>query len=46
MEISNWFKGFEKGLARLSPEQRTAFFSECGKNCVNPYPAGFSIADI
>ena len=35
MEISNWFKGFEKGLARLSPEQRSVFFSECGKNCVN-----------
>ncbi len=35
MEISNWFKGFEKGLARLSPEERSAFFSECGKNCVN-----------
>ncbi|MCM0721550.1 hypothetical protein NBH15_25185 [Parabacteroides sp. W1-Q-101] len=35
MEISNWFRGFEKGIARLSPEQRSAFFSECGKNCVN-----------
>ena len=35
MEISNWFKGFEKGIARLSPEERAAFFSECGKNCVN-----------
>ena len=35
MEISNWFKGFEKGIARLSPEQRSVFFSECGKNCVN-----------
>ena len=35
MEISNWFKGFEKGIARLSPEERSAFFSECGKNCVN-----------
>lgn len=35
MELSDWFKGFEKGLARLSPEQRAAFFSECGKNCVN-----------
>ncbi len=34
MEISNWFKGFEKGIARLSPEERSAFFSECGKNCV------------
>jgi len=30
MEISNWFKGFEKGIARLSPEERSAFFSECG----------------
>ena len=35
MELSDWFKGFEKGIARLSPEQRSAFFSECGKNCVN-----------
>ena len=35
MEISNWFKGFEKGIARLSLEERSAFFSECGKNCVN-----------
>ena len=35
MEISNWFKGFEKGITRLSPEERSAFFSECGKNCVN-----------
>lgn len=35
MELSDWFKGFEKGIARLLPEQRAAFFSECGKNCVN-----------
>ncbi len=35
MEIENWFKGFEKGLERLSPEQRSAFLSECGRNCVN-----------
>ena len=35
MELSDWFKGFEKGIARLSPELRSAFFSECGKNCVN-----------
>ncbi len=34
MEIAKWFKGFEKGIERLSPEQRCAFFSECGKNCV------------
>lgn len=34
MELSNWFKGFEKGISRLNPEQRTLFFSECGKNCV------------
>ena len=31
MELSDWFKGFEKGIARLSPEQRAAFFSECSK---------------
>ena len=35
MELSDWFKGFEKGIAHLSPEQRSAFFSECGKNCVD-----------
>ncbi|HIR94674.1 MAG TPA: hypothetical protein IAC05_01375 [Candidatus Coprenecus stercorigallinarum] len=35
MELSDWFKGFEKGIARLSPEQRSAFFSECSKNCVD-----------
>ena len=35
MELSDWFKGFEKGIAQLSPEQRAAFFSECSKNCVN-----------
>ena len=35
MELSDWFKGFEKGIARLSSEQRAAFFSECSKNCVN-----------
>lgn len=34
MEVSDWFKGFEKGIARLSPEQRETFFEECGKNCV------------
>lgn len=34
MDLSDWFKGFEKGLARLSQEQRATFFSECGKNCV------------
>ena len=35
MEIGNWFNGFEKGLERLSPEQRSAFLLECGRNCVN-----------
>jgi hypothetical protein len=35
MELSDWFKGFEKGITKLSPEQRAAFFSECSKNCVN-----------
>ena len=34
MELSNWFKGFEKGIAQLSPEQRSVFFAECGKSCV------------
>ncbi len=34
MELSDWFKGLEKGIACLSPEQRAIFFSECGKNCV------------
>ena len=35
MELSDWFKGFEKGISCLSPEQLASFFSECGKNCVN-----------
>ena len=34
MELSDWFKGFEKGISCLDPEQRASFFSECGKNCV------------
>lgn len=32
--IKDWFKGFEKAVARLSPEERENFFCECGKNCV------------
>ena len=35
MELSDWFKGFEKGIAQLSQEQRTVLFSECSKSCVN-----------
>lgn len=34
MELSDWFKGFEKGIAKLAAEQREQFFSECGKHCV------------
>lgn len=34
MDIANWFKGFENGLAQLSEEERARFFSECGKHCV------------
>ena len=34
MELSDWFKGFEKGLASYQLEQRKAFFAECGSNCV------------
>lgn len=34
MELSDWFKGFEKGIAKLTAGQRKRFFSECGKNCV------------
>lgn len=34
MELSDWFKGFEKGISCLNEEQRASFFSECGKNCV------------
>ena len=34
MELSNWFKGFENGIAKLSEEQRETFFRECGRNCV------------
>ena len=35
MELSEWFKGFENGIARLTEDQRETFFAECGKNCVN-----------
>lgn len=35
MGNSDWFKGFEKGIAKLTAEQREQFFSECRKNCVN-----------
>ena len=35
MDIANWFKGFEKGIERLTAEEKERFFSECGKNCVN-----------
>ena len=34
MELSNWFKGFEDGIAKLSEDQRETFFRECGRNCV------------
>ncbi len=34
MDLSDWFKGFEKGIAKLTAEQREQFFSECGKHCV------------
>lgn len=34
MELSNLFKGFEDGIAKLSEEQRETFFRECGRNCV------------
>lgn len=34
MNLSDWFKGFEKGISCLSSEQRASLFSECGKNCV------------
>lgn len=29
MELADWFKGFEKGIAKLTAEQREQFFSEC-----------------
>lgn len=32
--VKNWFVGFEKGITRLTQEQRSTFFSECGKHCV------------
>ena len=34
MVLTDWFKGFEKGIAKLSEEQRETFFRECGRNCV------------
>ena len=35
MDLADWFKGFEKGIAKLAAEQREQFFSECSKSCVN-----------
>ena len=32
--IKDWFGGFEKGIAKLTQNQREIFFGECGKNCV------------
>ena len=29
MELADWFKGFEKGIAKLTAEQREQFFSHC-----------------
>ncbi len=34
MDVANWFKGFEKGIAMLPAPERELFFSECGKHCV------------
>ena len=34
MDLADWFKGFEKGIAKLAAEQMEQFFSECGKHCV------------
>ena len=34
MDLADWFKGFEKGIAKLAAEQREQLFSECGKHCV------------
>ena len=34
MELSDWFRGFEDGIARLTETQRETFFRECGRNCV------------
>ena len=32
MELSDWFKGFEKGIAKLTAEQREQFFSGTVRN--------------
>ena len=34
MELADWFKGFENGIAELPEAQRETFFRECGKSCV------------
>ncbi|MFA9380020.1 MAG: hypothetical protein ACERKO_03065 [Acetanaerobacterium sp.] len=39
--ISNWFIGFEKGIAVLDKSQQEKFFCECGKNCVQQGLLGF-----
>ena len=33
MDLADWFKGFEKGIAKLAGEQREHFFSDCGRHC-------------
>lgn len=38
MELSDWFKGFEKGMEKLPQEQRANFFSECSRNCMDCGP--------
>ena len=31
MELSDWFKGFEKGIAKLAAEQREQFFQNVAR---------------
>ena len=51
MEIENWFKGFEKGLERLSPEQQDEFIAlfswnapvSCAKKDMSPLHCSASV---
>lgn len=33
--LTEWFKGFEKGINDLEPKEQEKLFYQCGSNCVN-----------
>ena len=36
--LKSWFRGFEKGIAGLQPQQREVLFRACALNCVHGGP--------